>query len=79
MTQESKSLEFRLKNIEETNCFIKKIDQNELMTNKNKKVSTTLNYIEHFFTLVFLQLLGVFPFLLLLLYSISLGELWVLQ
>ena len=67
MTQESTSLEFRLKNIEKTNYFIKKIDQNELISNKNKKVSTTLNYIEHFLTLVFLQLLDVFPFLLLLL------------
>ena len=67
MTQESKSLEFRLKNIEKTNYFIKKIDNEQLMSNKNKKASTTLNYIEHFLTLVFLQLLDVFPFLLLLL------------
>ena len=34
------------------NYFIKKIDQNELMSNKNKKVCMTLNYIEHSLTLV---------------------------
>ena len=35
------------------NHFINKIDQNEFLGNKNKKVCTTLNYIEHFLTLVF--------------------------
>ena len=33
--------------------FIKEIDQNELLSNQGKKVCTTLNYNEHFFTLVF--------------------------
>ena len=33
--------------------FIKEIDQNELLSNQSKKVCTTLNYNEHFFTLVF--------------------------
>ena len=35
------------------NFFIKKIDENELMNNKNENVCTTLNYTEHFLTLVF--------------------------
>ena len=48
------------------NSFIKEIDQNELLSNKNKKVSMTLNYTGHFLILV-LQLLYVFPFLHLLL------------
>ena len=44
--------EFRLKNIEETrHYFIKEIDQNELMSNKHKKVCATLNHIEYFLML----------------------------
>ena len=35
------------------NSFIKEIDQNELLSNKNKKVCTTPNYLEHFLILVF--------------------------
>ena len=36
------------KNITDTkNVFIKEINQNELMSKKNKNVSTTLNVIEH--------------------------------
>ena len=43
-----------MKKIKEiNNYFIKEIDQNELLSNKNKKICTTLNYIEHFLTLVF--------------------------
>ena len=61
MTEEDISQELRLKKIKEiNNYFIKEIDQNGLMSNKNKKVCTTLNYIEHFLTLffpVFLQCL----------------------
>ena len=54
MVEESISQEFRSKNINETrNYFINEIDQNELMSTKNKKVCTTLNYIENFFTLVY--------------------------
>ena len=38
MAEENICQEFRFKNIEETrNYFIKKIDQNELMSNKHKK------------------------------------------
>ena len=35
------------------NHFIQEIDQNELLGNKNKKLFTTLNYIQHFLTLAF--------------------------
>ena len=39
MTEEKISQGFRLKNIKEIkNYFIKEIDQNELMSNKHKKV-----------------------------------------
>ena len=41
-----------MKDKEETkNYFIKEIDQNELVSNKHKKVCTTLNYIKHFLNL----------------------------
>ena len=41
-----------MKDIEEAkNYFIKEIDQNELVSNKHKKVCTTLNYIKHFLNL----------------------------
>ena len=52
MTEKDVSQGFRLKKIKEmNNHFIKEIDQNELLRNKNKKVCTTLNYIEHSLTL----------------------------
>ena len=52
MVEENISQEFRLKNIDEIkNYFLEEIEQNELMSRKHKKVSTTLNYIEHFFIL----------------------------
>ena len=39
------SQEFRLKNIDETgNYLIEKIKWNEMMSNKHKKVCTTLTY-----------------------------------
>ena len=51
-TKENLSQQFRLKNVEETrNYFVEEIEQNELMSNKHKRVFTTLNYIEHFLTL----------------------------
>ena len=41
------SQEFRLKNISETsNFFLEEIEQNELMSEKHKKVCTNRNYIE---------------------------------
>ena len=53
MTEKGISAELRLKGIKEiNNYFIKEIDQNELLSNKNKKVCTTLNFIGHFLTLV---------------------------
>ena len=51
MVGQNISQEFRLKNIDETrNYFIEKIKQSEL-SEKHKKVCTTLNYIEHFLIL----------------------------
>ena len=45
--------DIRLKNVDETrNFFIKKIDQNELISKKYKKVFTTLSYVEDFLILV---------------------------
>ena len=52
MSEESISQESRLKNIDETrNYLIKEINRNELMSKKQIKVCTTLNYIEHFLIL----------------------------
>ena len=46
------SLEFRLKNVNETrNYFLEEMEQNELMSRKHKKICKTLNYIEHFLVL----------------------------
>ena len=54
MTEDDISQEFRLKKIKEiNNYFIKEVDQNELLNNKNKKVCTTLNFTEDFLTLAF--------------------------
>ena len=48
MVEENRSPKFRLRNIDETrNYFLEKIKHNELMSRKDKKVSTTLNHI-HF-------------------------------
>ena len=48
MDEENISVEFRLKNIDETrNYFIEEIDQNELMSKRYKKVRTALIYTEH--------------------------------
>ena len=53
MAEENLSHELSLKDIEETrNYFIKKTDQNELMSKKHKKVCATLNYIKQFLVLV---------------------------
>ena len=52
MSEENISREFRLKNLDETRIYlIEEINQNELMSKKNKKVCATLNYIEHFIVL----------------------------
>ena len=40
--------DFRLKKIDEArNCLVEKIERNELVSKKHKKVCTTLNHIEH--------------------------------
>ena len=49
MVEENISQKFGLKIINETiKCFLKEIEQNDLMSIKHKKVRTTLNYIEPF-------------------------------
>ena len=49
MVQKKVSQEFRLKNSKEIRYYIiKEIDNNGLISNKQKKVCTALNYIEHF-------------------------------
>ena len=48
MVEKNITQEFRLKNTDKTkNYFIKETNQNELMSKKQKKVCTTLNYIEN--------------------------------
>ena len=54
MVEEIISQEFRLKIIDETRIYLlEEIEQNEVMSNKHKKVTTTLNYVEHFLILAF--------------------------
>ena len=60
--------EFRFKNMNKTrNDFLEKIEQNELMSRRNKKDCTTLNYIENFLILASTTTRCIFKFLLLLL------------
>ena len=52
MVEKNKDQEFKLKKLDKTrNYFIEEINQNELMSKKQKKVYTTFNYIEHLFIL----------------------------
>ena len=52
MAEENISKEFTLKNKGETrNYFLKEKKQNQFMRKNHKRVSTTLNYIEHFLIL----------------------------
>ena len=52
MIKENISQKVRLKNVDETrNYFLEEIEQVLSMSNKHKKVCTTLNYIEHFLIL----------------------------
>ena len=52
MVEEIINQEFRLKYIDETrNYFFEDIEEHEFMSRELKKVSTTLNYIEHFLIL----------------------------
>ena len=51
MAEENICQEFRLENTDETrNYSIEEINQNELMSKKQKKICTTLSWIEHFET-----------------------------
>ena len=53
MPEESKSQEFRLKNVDEIrNYFIEEIDQNGLMSTKYKKVCGVWSYTKHLLILV---------------------------
>ena len=41
IVEEQKSQEYRLKNVDETqNCFLKEVEQMQLMSSKHKKVGT---------------------------------------
>ena len=67
MAEENISQELRSKNIYETrNYLLHEINQNHLMSRKDKKVCTTLNYIEHFLTLASTStgFISIFQFLL---------------
>ena len=58
---------FRLKNINKTrNYYVEEIEQNELMSEKHKKVCTTLNYIDRILILAS-AVTGCIQFLFLLL------------
>ena len=72
MVEEKISQKFRSKNIDEArNYFLEEIKQDELMSKKQRKVCSTLNYVEHFLILasaitgrisisVFASLIGIF-------------------
>ena len=67
MAEENISQELRSKNIYETrNYLLHEINQNQLMSRKDKKVFTTLNYIEHFLILASTStgFISIFQFLL---------------
>ena len=50
MSEENISQEFRLKNKDAIRIIsLKKISENELLSNRHKKVCRVLNYIKHFF------------------------------
>ena len=54
MAEENISQEFRPKNIDEIrNYLIEELNQNELISKKQKKVCATSNYNEHFLILTF--------------------------
>ena len=73
------SQEFRLKNIDKArNYLLEETKQNKLMSKKHKKVCTILNYIEYPLILAS-PIMGVFQCMLLLLFLVTLWELWVLQ
>ena len=74
MAEEDISQDSDCKNIEKIkNYFIKKIDQNELISNKNGKVCMTLIYIEYFLILVFAVIGYILISLVASLVDISMG------
>ena len=75
MAEENISQELRSKNIYETrNYLLHEINQNQLMSRKDKKVFTTLNYIEHFLILASAStgFISIFQFLLWFIWSVFL-------
>ena len=53
MVKENKTLDFRLTKINETrNYLFDEKQDNDLMSEKHKKVCKTLNYLEHFLVFV---------------------------
>ena len=75
MAEENISQELRSKNIYETrNYLLHEINQNHLMSRKDKKVCTTLNYIEHFLILASTStgFISIFQFLLWFIWSVFL-------
>ena len=75
MAEENISQELRSKNIYETrNYLLHEINQNQLMSRKDKKVFTTLNYIEHFLILASTStgFISIFQFLLWFIWSVFL-------
>ena len=54
MSEENLSQKLRLKNIDETRNYVnEEINQNELMSRKQKKVWRIFNYIEHLLILIY--------------------------
>ena len=52
MSEENRTQEFRLKTIDEIrNFFIEEVNQNELLSKKQKKIFVALNYIENLLSL----------------------------
>ena len=72
MAEEKLNQEFRVKNINKTRNYLsEEINWNELTSKKHKETCTNPNYIEHFLILAS-TITGLFPFLLLLLWLVSL-------
>ena len=54
MAKENVNLDFRLRKIDETiNYILDEIKHNDLMSENDKKVSSALNFCEHFLVFVF--------------------------
>ena len=78
MAGENISQEVRLKNTDERrNCFIKEINQNDLMSKKNKMHCTVSNYIVYLLVSasLFTGCASIFPFASFVCISIGLASL----